>query len=460
MSGIEPLAGIGHAVVGHAVLAHAVGHRPGAIPLEYALAAGGVALWASFDTLRLRWRRARLDPDTGRAVPPGLQAILDGATLRWTLQLVGLLLTAAVAVLAWNVPSSGPLNQPTDDDSPALAMVYVVFWVGLPVSSLLVGPVWRTLNSLRTIHLILARVFARDPQHGLFPPPLRCGYWPAVLGLFGFAWLELVQPDRTTLAVLRVWALAWLVILVLGAIVFGRRWIGSADPFEVYAGTVARLSPWQRAGGQLRLVNPLAHLTHWRAPPGAAAVVAALLGSTAFDSFANTSFWISTVQNSDVISVVWETLGLITMIVIVLLTFSLAAAWMGRYGDRPATAYPRLMVGSVVPIVIGYAIAHYATLLVVEGQRTAINWSDPLGRGWNVFGSAEMGVNSALFGYPTAIALIQLIAIVGGHVLGIIAAHELAVRHLPPARALVGQLPMLVVMIGYTSAGLVLLFSP
>jgi hypothetical protein len=118
------------------------------------------------------------------------------------------------------------------------------------------------------------------------------------------------------------------------------------------------------------------------------------------------------------------------------------------------------MVGSVVPIVIGYAIAHYATLLVVEGQRTAINWSDPLGRGWNVFGSAEMGVNSAIFNHPTAIAVIQLSAIVGGHVLGIIAAHELAVRHLPPARALAGQLPMLGVMIGYTCAGLVLLFSP
>ena len=66
----------------------------------------------------------------------------------------------------------------------------------------------------------------------------------------------------------------------------------------------------------------------------------------------------------------------------------------------PPPPYPRLMVGSVVPIVIGYAIAHYVTLLVVEGQRTAINWSDPLGRGWNVFGSAEMGVNSALFNYP------------------------------------------------------------
>jgi hypothetical protein len=129
-----------------------------------------------------------------------------------------------------------------------------------------------------------------------------------------------------------------------------------------------------------------------------------------------------------------------------------------------------LMAGSVVPIVIGYAIAHYATLLIVEGQRTAINFSDPLGRGWNVFGSAEMGVNAAIFNHPRAIAMIQLLAILTGHVLGIVVAHEKAVgliaadrqrpsRSLEP-RAFASQAPMLAVMIGYTCAGLILLFSP
>ena len=123
------------------------------------------------------------------------------------------------------------------------------------------------------------------------------------------------------------------------------------------------------------------------------------------------------------------------MIIIVFVSFSLGAAWMGRYGDRPARHYPRLMVGSLLPIVLGYVVAHYATLFIVEGQRTAINFSDPLGRGWNVFGSAEMGVNSAIFNHPTAIALIQLGAIVAGHVFGIVCAHEKAVALLPPDRA-------------------------
>jgi hypothetical protein len=189
-------------------------------------------------------------------------------------------------------------------------------------------------------------------------------------------------------------------------------------------------------------------------------VVAALLGSTAFDSFANTSWWIQTVQSSDVITIVWGTGGLAVMILLVLVTFTLAAAWMGRYGDRAAADYPRLMAASVVPIVVGYAVAHYVTLLVSEGQRTAITWSDPLGRGWNVFGSAGMGVNNTLFNHPTAIAVIQATAIVLGHVVGIVCAHEKAVALLPERSALRGQLPLLVVMIGYTCAGLVLLFSP
>jgi hypothetical protein len=121
---------------------------------------------------------------------------------------------------------------------------------------------------------------------------------------------------------------------------------------------------------------------------------------------------------------------------------------------------PLIMAGSLVPIVIGYVVAHYFTLLVVEGQRTALGLSDPLGLGWNVFGTAELGVDARIFDHPTAIAIVQLLAIVLGHIVGIVAAHEKAVTLLPADRALAGQWPMLVVMVFYTCSGLVLLFSP
>jgi hypothetical protein len=421
------------------------------LPFSFVVVGAILALTISFIILIFAWRRPRFDRVGGHPMPR-LTAVVDRPITRLVARAV------VLAAYAW----AGLAIMAGQDllTNPAFGFVYVWMWVGLVPISLLLGQFWRATNPLRTIHSGLCALARVDPGRGLVALSAKVGVWPAAAGTFGFAWLELVQPDRTTLAVLRVWALAWLVILVLGAIAFGQRWIGAADPFEVYSSTLAQMSIWRRVGDQLRLVNPLAGLNAWHAPPGATAVVAALLGSTAFDSFANTSWWISAVQSSNVPTVAWGTGGLLAMIIIVFASFSLAAAWMGRYGDRPAAAYPRLMVGSLLPIVLGYVVAHYATLLIVEGQRTAINFSDPLGRGWNVFGSAEMGVNSAIFSYPTAIALIQLCAIVGGHVLGIICAHEKAVALLPPDRALRGQLPLLLVMVGYTCAGLVLLFSP
>ena len=421
------------------------------LPFSFVVAGAVLALVISFAILIFAWRTPRLKRVGGRDLPR-VTAVVDSSVV----QLIARALI--LATYAW----AGLAMMAGQDllTNPIFGFVFVWMWVGLVPISLLLGQFWRATNPLRTIHRGLSAIARVDPEQGLLSLPAGIGVWPAAIGLFGFGWLELVQPDRTTLAVLRVWALAWLVILVLGAIVFGQRWIGAADPFEVYASTIAQMSIFRRVGDQLRLVNPLAGLNAWRAPPGSTAVVAALLGSTAFDSFTNTSWWIQTVQNSALPTVLWGTAGLLTMIIIVFVTFSLGAAWMGRYGDRPAWEYPRLMVGSLLPIVLGYVVAHYATLLIVEGQRVAINFSDPLGRGWNTFGSAEMGVNSAIFNHPTGIAVMQACAIVGGHVFGIICAHEKAVALLPPDRAVRGQMPLLLVMIGYTCAGLLLLFSP
>jgi hypothetical protein len=421
------------------------------LPFSFVVVGAVLALAISFIILIFAWRRPRYQRVGGRPMP-AVTAVVDHPIVRLIARVL-VLATYAWAALAMMAGQDLLTN-------PIFGFVYVWMWVGLVPISLLLGQFWRATNPLRSIHRGLCALARIDPEEGLVTLPTSVGVWPAAAGLFGFGWLELVQPDRTTLAVLRLWALAWLVILILGAIVFGQRWIGAADPFEAYASSLAQMSIWRRVGDQLRLVNPLAGLNAWHPPPGATAVVAALLGSTAFDSFTNTSWWIRTVQNSNVPAAAWGTAGLLTMMIIVFVTFSLGAAWMGRYGDPPVTAYPRLMAPSLMPIVLGYVVAHYATLLIVEGQRTAINFSDPLGRGWNVFGSAEMGVNAGIFNHPTAIATVQLCAIVGGHVLGIISAHERAVALLPPDRALRGQLPLLLVMVGYTCAGLVLLFSP
>ena len=57
------------------------------------------------------------------------------------------------------------------------------------------------------------------------------------------------------------------------------------------------------------------------------------------------------------------------------------------------------------------------------------------------------------------LAIIKVLCVVTGHVTAVIAAHDKALRLLPPGRQLTGQLAMMLVMVGYTFTGLYLLFG-
>jgi hypothetical protein len=111
-----------------------------------------------------------------------------------------------------------------------------------------------------------------------------------------------------------------------------------------------------------------------------------------------------------------------------------------------------------VPIALGYFVAHYYSLFMLEGQRTLIQLSDPLARGDNVFGTAERGVDDSWV-TPGGVPTLQVAAVVTGHLLGVVLAHDRAVSLLPARRAVAGQLPLLVLMVAYTVTGLLLLFA-
>ncbi len=442
---------------------HGMGSRQD-LPLPFPLVVGGaVAVLAlSFVVVAAAWRRPRWYGEPGGRQLAGLTRLADAGWVRTVVAGLGLFGFCWLGLALW-------FGQDLVTN-PVPGLVYVWLWVGLVPASLLLGPVWRTLNPARSLVRLLN--LAGVPRDGLLPLApgrwRRLGSYPAAVGLLAFLWLELVQPDNNTLAVLRAWWSAWVVVVLGGAVLFGRRWVSAAEPFEAYALLVARASPWQRVAGTVSLVNPLRHLATSGTPAGSWAVVAVLLGGTAFDGFTSTSWWVRTTQSSDLPGVVWGTAGLAATVALVAVTLALGVRGLGRlHGSLDALA------PSVVPIVVGYAVAHYLSLLVLEGQRTLINASDPLGLGWNVFGTAELGINQLWLEVPQATAVIQLAAIVGGHLAGVLVAHELSLlvlhRRVAPDTALDGagllhsirsQLPLLVVMIGYTCGGLLLLFSP
>lgn len=117
------------------------------------------------------------------------------------------------------------------------------------------------------------------------------------------------------------------------------------------------------------------------------------------------------------------------------------------------------MLRSTWRVPVGYMVAHYLTFLVEYGQQTLIYMSDPVGSGANLFGTADMEIAYWLTLNPTVLASIKVVAIVVGHVLGVIAAHDRALEVLPRRHHVTGQLALLVAMVSYTFMGLYLLFG-
>ena len=448
MSGAPPAA-VAH---GGAILAHGVGSRAD-LPLPFGLAVAGAAaaLVVSFVALAALWPTPRLDgAHAGRPLPGPVAALLDSPATRVVLAVLGATFTTYVLAAL--------LLGRDDADNPVPFVVFVLLWVGVVPLSVLLGPLWRRVNPIRSLHLVAARAARLDPTRGLLPLPRRLGCWPAAVGLLAFTWLELVAPDNATLPVLRVAIALYVGAQLLGALAYGSHWFDRGDAFEVWSGLFGRLSPLgRRADGRLVVRSPLAGLDALPAAPGLVATVSVMLGTTAYDGASGSPRWFTLVQSSGSPTLV-RTLGLVAVVVVVGLLFTTGTLLAGRAGGADPWRMPGAFAHSLVPIALGYVVAHYSSLLVLEGQNAVIHLADPLGGGANLLGLADRAPDTTLL-QPTLVATVQVVAIVGGHVLGVVLAHDRAVRLFTRGRAVVGQLPLLALMVVYTCGGLFLLFS-
>ncbi|MFD1547795.1 hypothetical protein [Nonomuraea guangzhouensis] len=402
------------------VLAHGVGDRSDLpIPLFYAYAGAFAALVVSFLALGLLWADSRFRGDrAGRVIP-----------LRWPAGPLRVFTLLAVAyTLGWLV--AGPA-----DGNAGPYLVYVLFWVGLVPASLLFGPVWRVLNPFRLL-----------PDRPRRPLPFRLGYWPAAVGLLAFTWMELVAPEPAAPATLLVFCVLYGTAQLAGTLLYGHAWLSRGDPFEVYSTLIGQLSPLgRRADGRLVLRNPFDGLDALEPAPGLVATVCVLLGGTGYDGFSSAPAWVNALQSGPLGRAGLGTLGLLVAIAGVAVLYGVCLGLAGLIGGTKGLA-PRF-AHSLVPVAIGYLIAHYFSLLVIEGQRAII-----LSLGLD----ATVDQNAVS---PATIATVQVLAIVIGHVVGVVAAHDRSVRLLRPDRAVAGQIPLFLLMICYTIGGLTLLFA-
>jgi hypothetical protein len=430
--------------------------------------AAAIVLVVSFVGLSILWPRPRL-----AGLAEGRSWAVPVAVRRGARIVLGALGVALWALTVW----AGLTGTENVQANLAPVMVYVAFWVGLPVLSLFVGDLWRALSPWRAIADLAGWIGRRAAGPGGLPAPMpwpaRLGLWPAALVLLAFAWLELAAPDKDAPDLLGLLALLYGAAMLVGCGVFGTRFLDRADGFDRYFALAATLAPLRWADGRLHLRWPGTGLAQVGPEPGLAAVVLVLVGSTTFDGLSGGELWTSNGSpgvwltdrfgdlglGADGAATAAATLGLLVTILLVSGFVRLGIAGVRsvdptRLGSRELMAR---FAPTIVPIAVGYAVAHYISLLAQRGQTLGFLLSDPRGTGSDWFGTAGWGVDYGLLS-GNAVWYVQVLALVLGHVAGLVAAHDLALRTFRGSRAAArSQYWMLAVMVAFTSLGLWLL---
>jgi hypothetical protein len=373
-----------------------------------------------------------------RAAPPDLDApgTLPPAWIRYPLRFLG--------VFAWAWIIAQGLAGGTSDGDVATLFLWVYGWVGVAILCALVGPVWQFLDPFSTLHDVGAWVLARLNVQGWEPAeyPERLNRWPATIGFAVIVWLELViQAGPTTLFVVLVGYTAFTLAMMAQ---FGRdEWRSHGEIFTVWFRLLGRLA-WFRLVDEDGRVAKRTFGSGLLEPGWSAAdVMLAAFGvsSIIFDGLSQTQPFFDIFGAPVVLEKTLILLG-----------------WMGLVGLLAFLVARTVGLGAIgaglVPIALGYLIAHYLTYLLIDGQRILIAISDPFQKGWDVFGTAFWQPTGAWLP-PGLVWTVQLAAVVGGHMLGAWGGHVVAAADAPrgiSAPALRRrQLPLAVVMVGLTS---------
>jgi hypothetical protein len=428
--------------------------------------AAAMVLVISFVALAILWPEPKLERDNWRPLPGGVGRIIGSRPVEILCGAIGTALLGVVIYTGLQGTQSPAANF-------APTFVFVIFWIGLVPASVLFGDIFRAFNPWRAIGRAVGWTAGRVARGGLPAPltyPQRLGHWPAVVGIFVFAVLELVrsggdQPNTVAVATLVYSAVTFIAMALYGV----EAWSTRGEAFSVYFNLFSRISVFETRDRVVGLRPPLAGLAQLKAGAGTAALLAVMIGSVTFDGAGEAPIW--TGISPDLTrwfgdlglspQPAFEAAFFIGLCVAILIVYSFYR--LGVIGARSvgggfsAETLSRAFAHSLVPIALAYVMAHYFTYLLFRGQAIVFLASDPLGDGSDLFGTASNQIDYSLIG-STATWYWQVAFVVIGHAAGLTLAHDRALSMYSDAKLAVrSQYWMLAVMVGFTSLALWLL---
>jgi hypothetical protein len=364
-----------------------------------------------------------------------------------------------------------------------MTFFWIVVVLCIPYLIAFVGDFYSVINPWRTLISLLERLLG-ERMSGKVSYPSALGYWPAVVIYMVFIWFELFA--RLSPRGLSVTLAAYALVNVGGAWLFGtQHWFRHGEFLGVFFRLIGRLAPVAWAcdddGVRLCLRKPLSGLLEEPADDSSLVVfILCMLASTAYDGLHETLPWVTVYWGGVLPHVaswaainpsgsgatrlynVWQWMGLFAAPLVYLGVYGLFAAAMrvathAQFSARELMLYFAL---PLVPIVFVYHLTHYYTLALAQGPQILRLASDPFGFGWNLLGTAHLKVRPIMIDVET-IWHTQVALILIGHIVSVYLAHIQALRVFRSRReAVISQLPMLMLMMLFTTAGLWILSLP
>ncbi len=455
--------------------AHAFGQRYD-LPLPLWLYTGGAGAVVGLSFLVMAMF---LKPTNSSKEYYGLD-LLRVPLFKWAASRPLIVLIEVVCVMLFGlILSACFMGDPDPFDNAAPTFVWVIWWVGLAFFSALIGNLWDLTNPWRILYDWLS--LSIGPFGSRREYPERLGYWPAVVLFLMFAWMELISEGAEKPRNLGVLIIVYSMLCWTGMAVYGRDvWLKHGEVFSVVFGLIARFAPLHGSAGKLQLRWPATGLLSVKALPISQVVfVLLLLTSVTFDGILETPTWQSFLQwvsENQMLrgTLIWlqqsgidlllliKTLALLVLPLVFLSAFLLTCFFVNRGagGGFAVITIAGWFVLSLVPIAIAYHLSHYLSYLLIAGQNIIPLASDPFGYGWDVFDSKSYRLDIGIVN-AKMIWYVAVTSIVAGHVFAVYLAHAMALRVFPSVRqALLSQLPMMVLMVGYTMVSLWILSQP
>jgi hypothetical protein len=401
------------------ILAHGFGGTSG-LPLPRWLLAYaiGFAVVITFVVLRIVMPGPRrLAPRARRQVPRPLFVVSRG---------IGLALFAGVIIAA-----AFGADDPAANIAPVT--VIVLFWLGVQVVSVVAGDVFWWFDPFDTIAAIVKRHAERST-----PDP----HWTAAALLFSFVWFvfaypEFYPPSPHELA----WFLAAYTIAVLaGATLWGRAWVREGEGFSALFGLLARRREHSPTSGTVALLS-------------------VYLGAIAFDGISQTSWWIDVLGTSRGWSErALNTVGLLWIIAGVAVAYFAASRIAAQLTHRPAPEVAATFAPMLVPLGAAWSFAHYLRAFVADAQSFVALLSDPLGRGWDLFGTIDNLPNYTLL-TPTQSGWLQTLVLLAGCIASAVVVHRVALTSFRGRAAVRAIYPLAIVLVAAAVGAVALLLG-